>query len=263
MFLYLSKLLPLFFYPLGLATVALMVAVVTLCKRPRTSAVAMSLALGLLLFCGNVWVAQSLVMSLERQYLPQEPIPNADAIVVLGGATKSADYPRPSVDLAEAGDRIIYAAQLYRQNKAPVIIVSGGRISWFGGSYPESASMADILTFIGIPDTAIIQESASLNTYDNAVNVKNILENRNLNKVILVTSALHMPRSLKIFQRQGINAIPAPTDFLVSQVEWQAMSSTPKAAILNLLPDVQNLGQFTSAMKEYIGLLVYSLRGWL
>lgn len=72
-----------------------------------------------------------------------------------------------------------------------------------------------------------------------------------------------MPRSLKIFQRQGINAIPTPTDFLVTEGELQELGSTPKAAILNLLPDTGNLHQFTNALKEYIGSLVYRLRGWL
>lgn len=247
MFLYLSKLLPLFFYPLGLMSISLIVALVTLWKRPRIAAIAISLALTLLLVCSNAWVAKSLVRSLEWQYLPPNPVPNAEAIVVLGGAT----------------NRVIYAAQLYRQNKAPIIILSGGRIDWRGGGESESADMANVLTSIGIPSEVIVQEPDSLNTYQNAVNVKKILESRGIGKVLLVTSAMHMPRSIQIFQRQGINAIAAPTDFLVSQGELQELSSTPKAAILNLLPDSNNLQQFTSALKEYIGSFVYSWRGWL
>lgn len=123
--------------------------------------------------------------------------------------------------------------------------------------------MATILTSIGIPAEAIIQEPDSLNTYHNAVNVRKILLSHGINQVLLVTSAMHMPRSLQIFQRQGINVIPAPTDFLVSEGELQELGSTPKAAILNLLPDTDNLHQFTTALKEYIGYLVYRLRGWL
>ncbi|MEH2140295.1 YdcF family protein [Nostoc sp.] len=263
MFLYLSKLLPLFFYPLGLACVSLVVALVTLWKRPRTAAIAIAFALSLLLFCSNAWIAKSLVRSLEWQNLPSAQVPVAEAIVVLGGATKSAFFPRPTVDLSEAGDRVIYAAQLYRQKKAPIIILSGGRIDWRGSGSPESADMATILTSIGIPSEAIVQETESLNTYQNAVNVRKILESRNIKQVLLVTSAMHMPRSLRIFQRQGINAIPTPTDFLVTQGELQELSSTPKAAILNLLPDTDNLHQFTTALKEYIGSFVYGLRGWL
>ncbi|WP_413173936.1 YdcF family protein [Anabaena azotica] len=263
MFLYLSKLLPLFFYPLGLACVSLIVALVTLWKRPKIAAIAISLSLTLLLVCGNAWVAKNLVRSLEWQNIPLAEIPQAEAIVVLGGATKSGVWPRPTVDLSESGDRVIYAAQLYRQKKAPIIVLSGGRIDWRGSGASESADMATILTSIGIPSDVIIQEPDSLNTYENAVNVKKILENRGIKKVLLVTSAMHTPRSLKIFKRQGINVIPAPTDFLVSQGELQELTSTPKGAILNLLPDTTNLHQFTNALKEYIGSFIYSLRGWL
>ncbi|MEO3706072.1 YdcF family protein [Trichormus azollae] len=263
MFLYLSKLLPLFFYPLDLACVSLIVALVSLWKRPKIAAIAISLSLTLLLVCSNAWVAKNLVRSLEWQNIPLTEIPQAEAIVVLGGATKSGVWPRPTVDLSESGDRVIYAAQLYRQKKAPIIVLSGGRIHWRGSGSPESADMATILTSIGIPSEAIIQEPDSLNTYQNAVNVKETLENRGIKKVLLVTSAMHTPRSLKIFQRQGIDVIPAPTDFLVSQGELQELTRTPKGAILNLLPDTTNLYQFTNALKEYIGSVIYSLRGWL
>ncbi|AFZ25286.1 hypothetical protein Cylst_3119 [Cylindrospermum stagnale PCC 7417] len=263
MFLYLSKLLPLFFYPLGLASISLLVALVTLWKRPRTAAIAIAFSLTLLLVCSNAWVAKSLVRSLEWQNLPPVPMPNAEAIVVLGGATKSAFPPRPTVDLSEQGDRVIYAAQLYRQKKAPIIILSGGRIDWRGSGSPESADMANVLTSLGIPSEAIVQEPNSFNTYENAENVRQILESRGIRRVLLVTSAMHMPRSLKIFQRQGVDVIAAPTDFLVSLGEMQEIGSTPKAAILNLLPDTENLDQFTRALKEYVGSFVYRLRGWL
>ena len=263
MFLYLSKLLPLFFYPLGLISVCLIVALVTLRKRPRMATIAISLSLAVLLLSSNAWVSKYMIRSLEWQNIPRTQIPNAEAIVVLGGATKSATWPRPTVDLSEAGDRVIYAAQLYFQKKAPIIILSGGRIDWRGSGSPESADMATILTSIGVPAAAIIQESDSLNTYQNAVNVRKILEARRIKKVLLITSAMHTPRSLKIFKRQGIDVIPTPTDFLVSQGELEELTNTPKAAILNLLPDTRNLDQFTSALKEYIGIFIYSLRGWL
>jgi uncharacterized SAM-binding protein YcdF (DUF218 family) len=263
MFLYLSKLLPLFFYPLGLISICLIVALVTLRKRPRMATIAISLSLAVLLLSSNAWVSKYMIRSLEWQNIPGTQIPNAEAIVVLGGATKSATWPRPTVDLSEAGDRVIYAAQLYFQKKAPIIILSGGRIDWRGSGSPESADMATILTSIGVPAAAIIQESDSLNTYQNAVNVRKILEARRIKKVLLITSAMHTPRSLKIFKRQGIDVIPTPTDFLVSQGELEELTNTPKAAILNLLPDTNNLNQFTSALKEYIGIFIYSLRGWL
>jgi uncharacterized SAM-binding protein YcdF (DUF218 family) len=89
------------------------------------------------------------------------------------------------------------------------------------------------------------------------------MQERGIRRVLLVTSAMHMPRSLRIFQRQGIEAIPAPTDFLITQQEINEPSSSPQATLLNLVPDADRLQNTTRALKEYIGTVVYHLRGWL
>lgn len=103
----------------------------------------------------------------------------------------------------------------------------------------------------------------SLNTYQNAVNVRKILEAKGIQgPVLLVTSALHMPRSLLVFKRQGIEVIAAPTDFLVSQQDIDSNGSF-QATVLNLLPDATTLQRLTQALKEYIGIGVYRLKGWL
>ncbi len=60
-----------------------------------------------------------------------------------------------------------------------------------------------------------------------------------------------------------MDVIPASTDFLVSEGDLQELGNTPKAAILNLLPDTYNLHLFTNALKEYIGIFIYWLRGWV
>lgn len=262
MFLFLSKLLPLFLYPLGLACLLLLVALVVMWRRPRIAAGSIALALVLLLVSSNDWVRDGLVRSLEWQYIPTEGLPKAEAIVVLGGATKSALPPRPGVDLSEAGDRVLYGAQLYREGKAPRVILSGGRINWRGGGSSESADMATIMETLGVPKSAMLQDPTSLNTYQNAVNVKRILDEQNIQRVLLVTSAIHMPRSLLIFKRQGIDAIPAPTDFSVVRYENDDSKSLEQFW-LDLVPDAERLQHTSRALKEYIGLIVYRLKGWL
>ena len=263
MFLFLSKLLPLFVYPLGLTCLLMIAALVLLWKHPRWAFGLIALGLFVLLVSSNSWVSRSLVRSLEWQNIPSGELPKAAAIVVLGGGTKPPTPPRPWVDVSEAGDRILHGALLYRQEKAPWLILSGGRIEWDAKAPPESADMAEIAGAMGVPESAILQDATSLNTYQNAVNVRQILQEKQLwGKVLLVTSALHMPRSLLVFRRQGIEAIPAPTDFLVSEGDFQP-SRTVQGAILNLIPDAQSLQQFTSALKEYIGIFIYRLRGWL
>ncbi|HBB34905.1 MAG TPA: hypothetical protein DDZ80_32775 [Cyanobacteria bacterium UBA8803] len=263
MFLFLSKLLPLFLYPLGLACLLMVVALVMSWKHPRWVAVPVALALSVLLLTSNSWVANSIIQSLESQHIPKTQLPQADAIVILGGATRSAFPPRPTADLNEGGDRVLYGAQLYREGKAPLVIASGGRVEWRGGGASESSDMAQILEIIGVPPKAILQDPTSLNTYQNAVNVRQIMQERGIRRVLLVTSAMHMPRALRIFQRQGIDAIPAPTDFLVTQQELNEPNSSVAATVLSILPDTQRLDATTRALKEYMGTLIYRLRGWL
>lgn len=264
MFLFLSKLLPLFIYPLGLSCVLMFAALFTLWKYPRWTGVVISCALVILLLASSRGVAQVLVRSLESQNVPSGELPNAAAIVVLGGGTKPALPPRPWVDVGEAGDRILYGALLHRQKKAPWLILSGGRINWQGGGDPESQDMAKIAEAMGVPSSAILQDPTSLNTYENAVNVQNILkENKIQGPILLVTSALHTPRSLLIFKRLGMEAIPAPTDFLMVTSEINQTQKTWQGVLLSWIPDTLSLHQTTQALKEYIGLGVYRFRGWL
>ena len=259
MFLFLSKLLPIFVYPLGLACVLLVFALGLSWKRSAWVPLPIALALVVLLIGSNDSINDALVRSLEWQHLPSD-IPSAEAIVVLGGGIKPASAPRPMVDVSEQGDRVLYAAKLYQDQKAPLIITAGGRIPWLGSGSPESADMATLLEMMGVPRQAIIEEPDSLNTHENAVNVKAILEARGIERVLLVTSALHMPRSLLIFKRQGIEAIPAPTDFLITE---GSQADSPQEILLDFLPDAGRLDSTTKALKEYIGTIIYRLRGWI
>ncbi len=263
MFLFLSKLLPLLVYPIGFTCLCLSLSLWWLAKhRPQRAMISTAIALAVLLISSNNWVATQLVRSLEWQNLPPDPMPSADAIVVLGGSTRPADFPRPWVDVLDAGDRVLHGAQLYKAGKAPRIIFSGGRIDWLGSGPSESADMAQIAIALGVPRSAILEDPTSLNTYQNAVNVKAILEREGLQRILLVTSAIHMPRSIAIFQKQGIDAIPAPTDFLVSQRSLEEIGSSRQALLLSLLPNAEYIHQVSRALKEYIGLVVYRLRGW-
>ncbi len=261
MFLFLSKLLPLLFYPLGFSIVLLGIALVFLKRRRVFGRVAIALALSLLWLSSTALVKDALVSSLERRYLP-EALPQSTAIVVLGGATRSQNAPRPWVDVTESGDRILHAAKLYREGKAPRLILSGGRIEWSGAGRAESADMAELLVFMGVPEAAMLQDGTSLNTRQNAVNVQKIVKQEKIQgPLLLVTSAFHMPRSIAIFRKLDLDVIPAPTDFLVASGD--ARRSSAQARLLSLLPDAENLFYTTKAIKEYVGMVVYWLKGWL
>lgn len=261
---FLSKFLPIFFYPLGLTCVLLAIALFRFWHHPKSSGFYLISALFLLLITSNGYVSQSLMKSLEWQNLPQGELPKAEAIVVLGGGIKPSFPPRAWIETNEAGDRILYGTKLYLQGKAPWLILSGGRVEWKEKGLPESHDMAEIATLMGVPSTAILEDTTSLNTYQNALNVRKILDNQGIQgKILLVTSAFHLPRSLLIFQRQGIDVIPAPTDFFVTQQDLEDLYKNPQMFLLNLLPTAHNLEKTTKALKEYIGLIVYRLFGWL
>lgn len=278
MSLFLSKLLPLFFYPLGLSCLLIAIAFVillwstkrspnatnssrwfSLFRKNRVASTLLGIALIILLLSSNEIFSKWLVRSLEWKYLPNGDIPQAEAIVVLGGGTRPRIAPRPWYEVNEAGDRILYGSWLFKQGKAPLLVVTGGRAEWLGeGGNPESEDMAAIAEMLGVPKSAIIQESQSFNTRDNAVNTKQILDKRGINKILLVTSALHMPRSIQIFRKVGFESIPAPTDFLAVQNE----NSKGWASVLELLPSADALRNTTNVIKEYVGLLIYQLAGW-
>ncbi|MEO1589659.1 MAG: YdcF family protein [Cyanobacteria bacterium J06632_22] len=263
MFVFLSKLLPLLVYPLGLTCLLLVLALVLMGKRPGWTRGAIATALALLFLSSNQWVAIQVVKSLEWQYRPLQPMPTADVIVVLGGSTYAAEAPRPWVEVNEAGDRVLYGVRLYQQQKAPLLLFSGGRIDWRNGGPPEAEDMTQIAIAMGVPRQDILQEPKSLNTYQNAVNVKNILRQQQLDRVLLVTSASHMPRAMAIFQKLDIAVIPAPTDYWVSAAKLREGSSTWQGRLINTLPEAEAILRLTRALKEYVGFAVYRLRGWV
>ncbi len=264
MFVFLSKLLPPFVYPLGFAIILLVLGLV-LYRFKRLQRGALIASLLILLIASNRWVAFSLARSLEWQYLPNGGIPNAEVIVLLGGGTDPAEPPRPLVQINGAGERIIYAAYLYQQGKAPIILASGGNLE-FSGAQPSTpaSDMESLLTLIGIPADAIWLEDQSQNTHENAVDCAKILAAKNIDRVILVTSAIHMPRSVALFEKQGIQVIPAPADFTVTQTGWDELTHAPFASqLVSLLPSTSNLSLTTNVLKEYLGILVYRFEGWI
>ena len=113
--------------------------------------------------------------------------------------------------------------------------------------------MLRFLADLGVPPEAILLEGRSRNTRENALYTAEILSAEGIDRVLLVTSALHMPRALATFRAAGIDAEPAPTDFEVMP---------EPAHLMRWLPDAEALSDSTRALKEYVGWWVYRWRGW-
>ncbi|MCC6147156.1 MAG: YdcF family protein [Anaerolineaceae bacterium] len=263
MFVFFSKFLPLLVYPMGLACILLALALAS--RKEGRQRLAIFLALAVLFLSGNRWISMSAVRSLEWQYLPPENSASADAIVILGGGTDAPDFPRPMVDLTSAGDRVLYGGLLYKEGKAPLILLSGGNIAWLGakGNTPAE-QMAEILDLLEIPHDHVLLQTRSQNTYEDALYSGEMLKEKGITRIFLVTSALHMPRSVRLFTKQGLEVIPAPTDYRVTQAVWEDLKNPSlEFLIINSLPNISNAGALTSALKEYLGMIIYHWRGWI
>jgi uncharacterized SAM-binding protein YcdF (DUF218 family) len=211
---------------------------------------------------GNRAVSHLLVRPLETLHVPSGALPQADAIVVLGGVTWPAMSPQPTTHLNAGADRLTYSAELYQAHKAPLVVLSGGVMPWNKGLAPESAQMCEVMQMLGVPRKAILQESTSRNTHENAAYTSRLLLAHHLHKALLVTSAMAMPRALDAFRHEGVDAIPAPTDFRAAQNSRSRLSRMEVDA-LNLVPDPRTLEESTAAIHEYVGLVLYRVAGWI
>ena len=258
---FLSKLLPIFIYPLGLACVLIIAALCT-AKRRGMQRGALILALLVLWSASNRWVAMGLARSLEWRYLPPAEAPQAEVIVVLGGSTLPAEPPRQMVEVNGSGDRVLYAAWLYQHGKGKAILLSGGLLDWDLGESTPAQDMAALLEMMGVPSEALWLQAESRNTYEDALYCARLLESKGIRRVLLVTSAWHMPRAVRLFQVQGLEVTPLPTDFTVTEAGWRQLAQGDlRAQMLALMPSADNLALTSRMLKEYVGTLVYD--AWL
>ncbi|PLC51141.1 hypothetical protein CR159_02590 [Pollutimonas subterranea] len=242
--------------PLNLSITLLVLGVVLFMLRQRKTAFFFAaLGLGWALFwslpASSLWAGGRL----EQLYAHTMPmkLPNAQAIVVLGGSTANnrSNWFEP-YDSDTATARVDTAAMLYKAHRAPFIIVSGAALE---GNISEAQIMANALRQLDVPQQAIILESGSYTTYENAVNTSKELKQRNIDRVLLVTSALHMPRAMAVFKKQGVDAIAAPSAPQIVVPSDRGFSFWQ--------PSMRALQASRSIVKEYVGLLVYWVRGWI
>lgn len=248
--------MPLFLYPLGLALVLVAIAIV-LRGRPRTRRLLCLFALLILAAFSSKIVSQALIRSLESQTLVRtvDDMPVEQAIVVLGGYLHPPGGSNNTSDLLESSDRLLHGMRLYRAGKAPLILLTGGNIPFFGAArMSEAAAARDLLREWGVPAESILLDEQSRNTEENARYSYRILNAKGIQHILLVTSAFHMPRSQAVFRKAGFDSVPAPTDF---RSGW----GDPDL-LFQVLPDSENLFLSTTALKEWLGLGIYRLRGW-
>jgi uncharacterized SAM-binding protein YcdF (DUF218 family) len=251
-----SKLLGAFLDPLVLAI--LLAGCGLLVWKRRQLALRLSIAsLAVLLFASTKFVERALVLSLENQsHDAGLDVPPAQAIVVLGGAIEMPSGIHHSVELIASSDRMLAAYRLYRAGKAPLVLCSGGNNPIGAtGATPEAAGMASLLTEWNVPAAAIRIETGSINTRENAVGSYRMLAPLGIHRILLVTSAMHMPRAAGAFRKAGFEVVMAPADFRSGWGSPDFLSQwRPRAEYLDDTED---------ALHEWLGIAVYRLRGWM
>ncbi|MFW6135180.1 MAG: YdcF family protein [Elusimicrobiota bacterium] len=211
------------------------------------------------LFLFSSWFGEYILLRpLEDDYSTLQKILNNKlnlsnpVIVVLGGglienslAEKTGKPEIGEVTLA----RLYGAYGIYREIQCP-IWVSGGSVPGYSGNVSSAEIMEEVLIKMGVSPNNVFQESESRTTYENAIFTIEEIRKQGYQEVILVTSALHMRRSVQSFESNKVTIIPAPVNYLFENT---------KPGLLNILPNRFSFEHNLRALHEWIGLLYYKI----
>lgn len=176
------------------------------------------------------------------------------AIVVLGGGDERVRGWNGAMTRLERSEaaRVLEAARVFHIVSPDWVISSGGTDAAYPDSVPSSIAMSDALIELGVPLDRIRLESLSRDTHDEAVQIAPMLSALRVDRVVLVTSTVHMRRSLGTFRAAGIDALPAsapdPGRFAASHDRW--------------VPNERGLRLSSELAHELVGLPYYWARGW-
>jgi uncharacterized SAM-binding protein YcdF (DUF218 family) len=249
---YLHKILPVFVLPVGITLILLLaglrlrrraliwsgVAVLWLSSTPFISALAVRAAEG--------WAERGLAAD----------APEADAIVVLSEGRGVAPGKAAVSEWGDA-DRFFGGVELFKAGRSTLLVFTGGAAPWEPNAALEGDVLAGYATAMGVPDGQIAKTPRVTNTAEEAQAVATLLRGRLSGptwrgrppRVLLVTSAFHMPRARRLFERAGMIVVPYPVDFKVS--------AGGTVSVLAFLPTAGALAQTELAMREWYGRLFY------
>ncbi len=243
----LKKIITCAIVPPGCFIILLLLFAVFLKKKSRFFALLLA---GLLYLFSIQPFADLFLMPLEYTY--KQPtlaeVKAGSAYVVLGGGVNdfAPDIDGEGTPGSEAFQRLICAYRLYRIDKKPIIF-SGG-IIFERRSEAEVAKR--ILLSLGVNEKDIFMEGKSKDTFENAKYVKELSDKHGINRIVLITSAFHMKRSMLLFDKLFKETIPYPTGHSTSKIKYDLFS---------YLPNAGNMGGIAIALKEYLGIFFYKI----
>jgi uncharacterized SAM-binding protein YcdF (DUF218 family) len=254
MFFYLSKILAVLFSPLAWFFILIFYSFKTKiegrAKKTRITAISI-----LYLSC-NSFVVDECFRQWETVTPDYDLITTKyDGAIVLGGIG-GIDERLQKINFGYSGDRLFQILPYYFNGRIKKIIFTGGSGSIEFPKHREAIYVKKYLKSINVPDSAIVIESNSKNTYENAVFTKKIMDSLNMNGTyLLVTSAYHMPRSMAIFKKAGYKNV---SPFITNKVSGKRRFSFDHLLIPN--PDALFSLQFL--IHEWVGFLVYKIKGY-
>jgi len=245
---FLSKVFTYLILPPGCFIVVLFFVVVFLPKKMK---IFPAIALLILYLLSIQPFSDLLLKPLEDAYPPLSSEFKKDwpqAVVILGGGTIQGS-PEAGVGkdtlASDTIKRVLYAFSLRDIFKVPYIF-SGGKVFEYGQE-SEALTAGRLFVSLGFPFERLILESRSRNTWENASETAIF----GFNKVVLITSAYHVKRSIYCFNRQGVSVIAAPTDYKCDRGR--------KYDFFSFMPTITGLNNSYLALHEYIGLIIYKI----
>jgi uncharacterized SAM-binding protein YcdF (DUF218 family) len=258
MFFVASKIFWMLFSPAPLLLCAAMVGVLLTFSRFRRFGRALALvSILMLLVLAMTPIGLLLAEPLENRFpQPPENMPAPDGIIILGGTIRGDESMSRGQVIFEDGERVVQAAILARRYpKARLVFTGGsGRLRTAPGEEAslEALETKRLLTQLGVDPARVTLEDRSRNTIENARFTAQIVHPQPGQRWLLVTSAFHIPRAMALFEREGFDVIAYPVGYRSPggglPLDW---SFDPP----------QNLGNFTIAAKEWLGLLAYRTAG--
>jgi uncharacterized SAM-binding protein YcdF (DUF218 family) len=206
----------------------------------------------ILIVCSLPIVSDKLVAYLESDYQLSKPsnIEPADSIVVLSGMIRTINSKDGlDYEFGEASDRIFAGINLFKEKKAPKLILTRGKLPWSVG-IPEGEYLKEIAINNGISENNILLTENVENTDQEAKAIKKLLSD-DKSKVLLVTSAFHMPRARIVFEAAGINVVPFPVDF---------QKELSKITFMSFVPTAKSFYDTSFFVREMIGRVYYNLK---
>ena len=197
-------------------------------------------------------VGEWALMPLENRYAKADLPAKVDGIVLLTGDESPLRSDTRGQPLAgQASSRYLHLAALARRYPKARIVVTGDTAPYYKSSVTTHSIAAQILAAVGVDPARVTFEKDALTTYDNARLTARLAKPKKDEVWLLVTSAWHMPRSVLCFERQGMDVVPAPTDYLTADhTHFRPYFDLSK-----------QLGLLRTALHEYYGLLGYWLTG--